>query len=311
MARASWEWETQRLSIADPPRERFYGESFGVPQVRGGRFSAARARGRLWIAVPRDRMSERGRFRPPADVHAMASSFPGRHGGPSKLDDCLVHGAGSGAELIVVEGDSAAAAVARIRDPRLQAVLPMQGKPLNAARASRRKVLEHPFFGPLIAAVGAGSEAECDPTRSRYDRVLVLTDPDADGIHCGFLVLLFLHRWLRPLLDAGRVELVRPPWGEAVVAGEIMTAFSEPELAALATRARAGGGEIRRFRGLAAIDAETIRETCVDPATRRTERVTAADVATMIEIIAAVQPENAAGSSPGIRGGPAFGNPKS
>ena len=210
------------------------------------------------------------------------TGFPGATGGPAKLDDCQVHGPGSGAELLVVEGDSAAAAVARVRDPRSQAVLPMQGKPLNAAKASRRKVLDHPFFGPLATAVGG---------ELRYDRVLVLTDPDADGIHCGFLVLLFFHRWLRPLLDAGRIEVVRPPWGEAVVAGEIMLAFSEPELAVLATRARVDGGAVHRFRGLAALDADTIRETCVDPATRRTERVTAADVARMIELIAAMQLE--------------------
>lgn len=221
----------------------------------------------------------------------MASTFPGRHGGPVKLVESAVHGPGSGAELLVVEGDSAADAVTRVRDPRLQAVLPMQGKPLNAARAPRRKVLEHSFFAPLAAAIGAGLEADCDPRRSRYERVLVLTDPDADGIHCGFLVLLFFHRWLRPLLDAGRIEIVRPPWGEVVLAGELVLAFSEPELASLAMRARVVGGSVRRFRGLAALDAGTIHETCVDPTTRRSERVSAADVATMIEVIAAVQPE--------------------
>ncbi len=221
----------------------------------------------------------------------MTNMFPGRPGAASKLDDCAIHGAGSGAELIIVEGDSAAAAVVRVRDTRMQAVLPMQGKPLNAARASRRKVLAHPFFGPLTVAIGAGIEADCEPQRARYERVLVLTDPDADGIHCGFLVLLFLHRWLRPLLDAGRIEVVRPPWGEAVTAGELELAFSEPEFVTLATRARARGGVARRFRGLAALDAHLIRETCIDPATRRTERVSAADVALMIEVIAAVQPE--------------------
>jgi len=119
----------------------------------------------------------------------------------------------------------------------------------------------------------------------------VLTDPDADGIHCGFLVLLFAYHWMRPLLDAGRIEVVRPPWGEVVVAGEIRLAFSEPEFRALVTAARGKGGAGRRFRGLAAVDAETIRETCVDPATRRTERVSAADVAAMKSVIAAVRPE--------------------
>ena len=220
-----------------------------------------------------------------------AGGYPGRPSGPAKLIDSAVHGLGSGAELLVVEGDSAAAAVARVRDPHLQAVLPMQGKPLNAARASLQKTLDHSFFGPLVTAIGVGVAAECEPQQSRYERLLVLTDPDADGIHCGFLVLLFMHRWLRPFLEAGRVEVVRPPWGEAVLAGELMLAFSEPEFAALATRARADGGAIRRFRGLASLDAEMLRETCVDPLTRRTEPMSAADVMTMIELIAAVEPE--------------------
>ncbi|MFM7243742.1 MAG: toprim domain-containing protein [Planctomycetaceae bacterium] len=219
----------------------------------------------------------------------MTRVFHDRYGAPSKLEDSAVHGPES--ELIVVEGDSAASAVLRVRDVRRQAVLPMQGKPINATRASRRKVLEHPFFGPLTEAIGVGPEGECDPRRSRYGRVLVLTDPDADGIHCGFLVLLFFHRWMRPLLDAGRVAVVRPPWGEVVVAGEILHAFSEPELAAIADRARGRGAvAVRRYRGLAALDADLIRESCVDPATRRTSDVSTGDVASMIEVVDALEP---------------------
>jgi DNA gyrase/topoisomerase IV subunit B len=122
--------------------------------------------------------------------------------------------------------------------------------------------------------------------------VLVLTDPDADGIHCGFLVLLFFHRFMRPLLDAGRIEIVRPPWGEVVVAGELMLAFSEPELRALADQARDRSDvAVRRYRGLAAVDAGFVKETCVDVATRRTVRVSTADVAAMIEVIDALEPE--------------------
>lgn len=220
----------------------------------------------------------------------MTRVFHDRFGARSKLEDSAEHG--GRAELFLVEGDSAAAAVTRVRDVRLQAVLAMQGKPLNAARASRRKVLEHPFFGPLADAIGVGFEGQCDPRRSRYGRVLVLTDPDADGIHCGFLVLLFFHRFLRPLLDAGKVELVRPPWGEVVAAGELMLAFSEPELAALAGRVRdRGTASIRRYRGLAALDAAVIRDTCVDPATRRTVGVSSADVAAMVEVVDALEPE--------------------
>ena len=115
-----------------------------------------------------------------------------RYGIPAKLDDAAVHGGGSGAELFVVEGDSAAASVSRVRDPRFQAVLPMQGKPLNAVKASRQKVVSHAFFGPLIAALGTGIDADFRLGGLRYDRVLLLMDPDADGIHCGVLMLLFL-----------------------------------------------------------------------------------------------------------------------
>jgi len=210
-----------------------------------------------------------------------------RYGSPAKLVDSSGHGPGS--DLILVEGDSAAAAVSRVRDPRRQAVLPMQGKPLNAIRASRIRVIEHPFFGPLATALGLGLEAECDPRRARYGRVLVLTDPDADGIHCGFLVLLYFHRFMRPLLDSGRVEIVRPPWGEVVAAGELLLAFSEPELQALADRSRGRGDvSVRRYRGLAALDADLLRETCVDPATRRTSPVSSADVMAMVDVVDAL-----------------------
>lgn len=209
-----------------------------------------------------------------------------RYGATAKLVDCAAHGPGSAAELFLVEGDSAAAAVTRVRDAATQAVLPMQGKPLNAARASRPKVLAHPFFGPLVAAIDAGFEAGCDPRRMRYERVLVLTDPDADGIHCGFLVLLFFHRWLRPLLEAGRIEVVRPPWGEVSVDGRPQPAFSEAELTRLADRARERGDvTVKRFRGLAALDAALLRDACVAIGTRRSTVVSAADVAAMIDFI--------------------------
>jgi DNA gyrase subunit B/topoisomerase-4 subunit B len=224
----------------------------------------------------------------------MTRVFHDRYGARAKLDDSTEHG--PEAELFLVEGDSAAATVNGVRDPRWQAVLPMQGKPLNATRAPRGKVIEHPFFGPLTEALGLGFEAQCEPRRCRYGRVLVLTDPDADGIHCGFLVLLFFHRFMRPLLDAGRIELVRPPWGEVVVAGELMLAFSEPELGALADRARDRGEiAVRRYRGLAAVDAGLVKETCVDRPTRRTVAVSTADVAAMIEVIDALEPEGPRG----------------
>jgi DNA gyrase subunit B len=217
-----------------------------------------------------------------------------RYGIPAKLDDAAVHGGGSGAELFVVEGDSAAASVSRVRDPRFQAVLPMQGKPLNAVKASRKKVVSHAFFGPLIAALGTGIDADFRLGGLRYDRVLLLMDPDADGIHCGVLMLLFFHRWMRPLLEDDRIGIVRAPWGEVSVAGDptVHLARSEPELTALAGRLQESGATtIRRYRGLAGIDPAMIRDTCVVPATRRAERVGVAEVEAMIAMLAGIEPE--------------------
>lgn len=216
-----------------------------------------------------------------------------RYGGPVKLVDCGAHGPGSGAELFVVEGDSAAASVGGVCDPRFQAVLPMQGKPLNALKASRAKVVAHPLFATLIEAMGTGIDPYFDAAGLRYERVLVLMDPDADGIHCGVLLLMFFHRWMPWLLDRGRVEIVRPPWGEVTIAGVPVPrhAFSEPELTALAAQMQSREDVVaRRFRGLAAIDAAVLRATCLFPATRRTEQVTSAEVTAMIAMLDSLEP---------------------
>jgi len=192
----------------------------------------------------------------------------------------------------VVEGESAAAAVARVRDADFQAVLPMQGKPLNATRAAREKVLAHPLFGPLIDAIGTGIEPGYRAESLRYGRVLLLMDPDADGIHCGVLLLLFFRRFMPGLIAAGRIGLVRPPWGEVTVDGRVHHGLSDAELTALADRASAAGPvTVRRYRGLAAIDADVIRETCVAPATRRVSSVTPADVAAMVEFLDGLSPD--------------------
>lgn len=212
-------------------------------------------------------------------------TFPG---GPLKLEDCDRHGSGSGAELFIVEGDSAAAAVTRARNAAFQAVLPMQGKPLNALKASEKKVAGHPLFQALADSIGLRFGERFDLVACRYERMLLLMDPDADGIHCSVLMLMFFQRWTPALLDAGRVEIVRPPWGEVLAAGETTPrlAFSEPELQSLADGLRERGGVVaRRFRGLAAIEPKVLAATCVAPSSRRTSPVSAAEAAALIGML--------------------------
>lgn len=164
----------------------------------------------------------------------------------------------------------------------------MRGKPLNAFKASRQRVAGHAQYRALTDALGTSMGAEFDAGRLRFDRILLLMDPDADGIHCGVLLLMFFHRWMRPVLEAGRVEVVRPPWGEVTRAGEggCRLAFSAEELAGLtAATPERGAGTSRRYRGLAALDARVLHANCVAPATRRTEPASPARVEALMAIM--------------------------
>jgi DNA gyrase subunit B len=188
---------------------------------------------------------------------------------PLKLDDCAVHGSAS--ELYVVEGDSASSSVSRVRDERCQAVLPMQGKPLNAIRATPKKVAANPWFAALTDALGTGFGESFDLSKMRYELVILLMDPDADGIHCGALLLMFFRRWMPLLLESGRVAIVRAPLATITFGEEKIHVRSETEYRAECEKLRAAGMEkfsTNRYRGLAGMDLAVLAATCVSPSTR-------------------------------------------
>lgn len=214
---------------------------------------------------------------------------------PLKLDDCATHGAASGAELFIVEGDSASGAVRRIRDERFQAVLPMQGKPLNAIKASAAKVLAYPLFVALIDALGAGAGAGFDRAKARYERIVLLMDADADGIHCSALMLLFFYRMMRPLLEDGALVLARAPMASITHASlaQPLHLHSEAHYRAACEQLRNSGVSdftTVRYRGLAGIDLETLAATCVTPATRALRTLSSADAQAAMEIFGGTTP---------------------
>ena len=210
-------------------------------------------------------------------------TFPAR---PRKLQECRLHGLGS--ELFVVEGDSAASSVAQVRKPEFQALLPMQGKPLNPLKATTEKVRANEWYAALVQALGAGFGADVSPGQLRYERVLLLMDPDPDGLHCGFLMQMFFYRWMRPLVEAGRLHHVWAPMAEVVVEGQSQPhhAYSEPHLQSLRARLQAEGKTVHstvRHRGLASLGAPLLAATCVAPATRTSAMVTCEDVRKIIQ----------------------------
>lgn len=231
----------------------------------------------------------------------------------AKLVDCAKAGAGSGAELILVEGDSAMHSVVAVRDDRLQAVLPLQGKPLNAWDAAEAKVAQHVLFRQLAEALGLARPTALSAdelARLRYDRVVLLFDPDADGIHIGALMLLYFQRWLPGLLEAGRVWLVRAPMFELVPAAgpgtdgigseglregigdaAVRHAYNPAQCRELADAMRLASGDatepavrVQAYRGLGGIAPAVLRRLCVDPATRVGHAVGSRDVQAVVEV---------------------------
>ncbi|MEP7117668.1 MAG: toprim domain-containing protein [Acidobacteriota bacterium] len=187
-----------------------------------------------------------------------------------KLDDCRRHGPGSGAELFVVEGDSAAGSLRLVRDHERQAVLPMQGKPLNADKASPARVAAYPLFTALAEAVGAGQGPSFVLARRRYERVVLLMDADADGIHCAALMCLYFSRMMWPLLEAGHVFIAHAPLATVYAGPQATHVFTEVEYRAAADALRAQGADVQtvRYRGLAGLSLATLAASCMHPDTR-------------------------------------------
>lgn len=205
-----------------------------------------------------------------------------------KLLDCTATSQPRETELFIVEGDSASIAVGIARDHHFQAVLPMQGKPLNAWKAKEDVVARNEFFAAVIDAIGAGWGESFDLARVRYTRIVLLFDPDADGIHCGALMLMFFFRWMKQLLDDGRLYLVRPPMFELEakqlpVAVCVMT--EQQAMAESARLVREGYTDVRkkRFRGLAGLGEAYLKRFCIQPETRHLFRLQESDAIAAIQ----------------------------
>ncbi|HYN59667.1 MAG TPA: toprim domain-containing protein [Rubrivivax sp.] len=211
----------------------------------------------------------------------------------TKFEDCQLHGPGSAAELLVVEGDSAMASVLAVRNNSTQAVLALQGKPMNAWVSPATRVQQHAPFQALARALGLATPTpSAAPTAQawRHERLVLLLDPDADGIHIGALLVLYVQRWLPQLIAEGRLWLVRAPMFEVVcpTTGEVHHADNPTQCQALAARltGQAGGQkpQIQTHRGLGSIAPPVLRSRCVDPATRQAHAVAANEVAAVVEI---------------------------
>ena len=199
-----------------------------------------------------------------------------------KLIDCTNGGRGADrpTELFIVEGDSAARSIKQVRDASFQAILPMQGKPMNAVKANLEHLKKNVQFAALFDALGVDLENQNREEDIRYENIILLFDPDADGIHARTLMLLFFHKWMRWWLDAGRIFDAHAPQWEIVSPALPQPAYAATpaHLQRVRKHLREKGiteMKTRRFRGIGSIDGQILKKRCVDPASRDLTTLTA------------------------------------
>jgi DNA gyrase subunit B len=208
----------------------------------------------------------------------------------ARFFDSLRHAPAAPAELFIVEGDSAAQAVCAVRNPALQAVLPLQGKPMNALRASPGRLSSSPWLMTLTAVLGNAPGTALPLGELRYRRVLLLSDPDADGIHISALLQIFFYHCMRPLLEAGQIEIIHAPWGEIRRPGAApLLSFHAAEFQQQSrelSSTDASRTQRIRYRGLGTITPTILEHVCVNPATRRSRVLSVADAELAVKVFA-------------------------
>ena len=202
---------------------------------------------------------------------------------PAKLIDCRTDDV-TRSELFIVEGDSALGTARHARSSEFQALLPIRGKILNVQKASVGDMLSNAECAALIQVVGAGSGRSFDIEAARYGRVILMTDADVDGAHIRTLLLTLFFRYMRPMIEEGRVYAAVPPLHRVEVinpgskANEMVYTYSEGELHTLLKRLEGDGRRykepIQRYKGLGEMDADQLAETTMDPRHRSLRRVT-------------------------------------
>ena len=205
---------------------------------------------------------------------------------PAKLVDCRSNDVAQ-TELFIVEGDSALGTARHARNSEFQALLPIRGKILNVQKASVSDMLGNAECAAIITTIGAGSGRSFELDAARYGKVILMSDADVDGAHIRTLLLTLFFRYMRPLVEAGRVFSAVPPLHRVIVMNpgskpnETIYTYSEAELHALLSKLRKAGKRwqdpIQRYKGLGEMDADQLANTTMDKAGRLLRRVTIED----------------------------------
>jgi len=198
---------------------------------------------------------------------------------PGKLADCQTRDPDE-AELFIVEGDSAGGSAKQARAPAFQAVLPIRGKVLNVEKHRLDRILENDQIRNMITAIGTSIGEEFDLEESRYKKIIMATDADVDGAHIRTLLLTFLYRHMRPLLENGYVYATKPPLYRVRYRGETYDVMSDAERdEVVAEKCDGSPDRVQRFKGLGEMNPEQLWETTMNPDNRVLKQITIEDAA--------------------------------
>ena len=284
------------VRLAEPQFEGQTKEILGTPAVRQivanvvtreltARFASTKRDDKTQTALVLDKVVSEMKARISARTHketqrrknALESSSL-----PAKLADCRTNDVEQ-SELFIVEGDSALGTAKHARNSEYQALLPIRGKILNVQKASVSDMLSNAECAAIIQVIGAGSGRSFDLASARYGKIILMSDADVDGAHIRTLLLTLFFRYMRPLIEEGRVYAAVPPLHRVIVINpgskpnETIYTYSEAELHALLAKLTKAGKRwqepIQRYKGLGEMDADQLANTTMDRAGRTLRRV--------------------------------------